>query len=72
MDLAPPSTLTVRMTATNVPDTWNVVLRVVPYYGADTNVTATKISGDASASVWEATITAGMGISALQARASKP
>lgn len=72
LDLTPTTPITVRMNATNVPVTWNVVLRVVPTYGKDFTVNATNVSGDATASVWEATITASTGVSAIQARASKP
>jgi hypothetical protein len=57
--------------ATNVPLDWSVNLRVVPYSGPDFTVSATRVSGDTTASVWEATITAAQGVSAIQARASK-
>ena len=72
VDVSPLTTVTVRMTAKNLPLNWNVVLRVVPYYGKDTNITATKVSGDASSSVWEASVNLGLGVSAMQARASRP
>lgn len=64
--------ITVRLDARNVPLTWNVVLRVVPFSGPDFTVNATNVSGDATASVWEATVTVPMGASAFQARAYKP
>ncbi|HEY3267449.1 MAG TPA: hypothetical protein VGM37_11015 [Armatimonadota bacterium] len=64
--------INVRLNAKNVPLTWNVVLRVVPFYGHDFTASAKNVSGDDTASVWEATVTVPMGASAFQARASKP
>ncbi len=72
VDVSPLTTVTVRMTATNLPSSWSVALRVVPYYGKDTIVQATKVSGDTASSVWEASINLSLGVSALQARASRP
>lgn len=64
--------IVVQINAANVPLDWNVGLRVVPFVGKDSMVLATKVSGDESASVWEATITPKMGVSSLQVRAYKP
>lgn len=65
--------LAVRMEATSVPvdGTWKVYLRVVPRAGQDFTVDAVKVSGDATSSVWETTINAPQGFSALQGRAYK-
>jgi hypothetical protein len=62
----------VEINAVNVPEDWNVVIRIVPFSGPDTTVQAAKVSGDASASVWSATIAPKMGVSSLQVRAYKP
>lgn len=73
--LAPISTtapITVLINATKIPSNWNVNLRVVPVYGVDFNVAATKLSGDDNASVWQAQFTPPVGDSALQVRASAP
>lgn len=64
--------ITVRIQANNVPITWTMQVRVIPTSGADTVVAATRVSGDETASIWEATITLTHGIAALQARAIKP
>lgn len=72
VDLAPTAPVTVRLNAKNMPLDWIVKLRVVPFTGSDFTVNATMVSGDAVASVWDATITAARGISAIQARATKP
>lgn len=70
--LSTTSTVSVRIAATNVPTDWNVVLRVVPRVGQDFTANATLVSGDATASEWEAQINAPVGFAALQVRASKP
>ena len=72
IDFAPTKPIIVKLNATNVPLDWLVKLRVVPFNAEDFTVDAVSVSGDATASVWEATITAAVGVSALQARASKP
>jgi hypothetical protein len=71
LDVSPTAAFVVRLNATNVPPDWNVILRVVPYYGKDFIAAAHLVSGDETASVWQATITSPVGVSAIQARASK-
>lgn len=72
ISLATSNAVTVRVEATNVPTSWSVVVRTVPKIGQDTTTNATLVSGDASASVWEAQVTMPKGFAALQARAFNP
>ena len=72
ISLATSGAITVGVEATNVPTTWSVVVRTVPKSGQDTTTNATLVSGDASASVWEAQVTVPKGFAALQARAFNP
>jgi hypothetical protein len=62
----------VRLQATNVPSTWTVYVRVVPFSGDEVIANATKVSGNDASSVWEATIAPNLRFSAVQARAVNP
>jgi hypothetical protein len=67
------TTATVRIEARNVPLDWAVYVRVVVRYGGeDSIVNATRISGDATLSIWEAQVPVQGGRYVLQARAYKP
>ncbi|HOW70239.1 MAG TPA: hypothetical protein PKY77_06505 [Phycisphaerae bacterium] len=70
--LTDPSSITIRLECRNTPPDWNVKVRVVPKTGADFAVDAVLVSGDLSASVWEASLSLPDGFCAIQARASKP
>lgn len=70
--LATSGTIAVRLEATNVPTTWTVNVRLVPTSGEPSVIDASLVSGDDSASVWEAVIPSLTGVAALQARAGKP
>lgn len=63
---------TIKINAQNVPGNWTVQLRVVRFAGNDFTVNATRISGDDTNSVWEATLTLPPGMLALQVRAFAP
>lgn len=66
-------TVTIRVETANVPLDWTVKVRVGPRTGQAVWVTANHVSGDETASVWEATqVTLSKGFTAIQARASKP
>lgn len=67
-----PVTATVTLEATNMPTNWNVVVRIVPTHGQDSTVNAALVSGDETASVWEAQVTIPSGFAVLQARACVP
>ncbi len=56
-----------------MPTTWNVKVRIAPLYGGGaTTLSASLVSGDETASIWEAQATFPTGFCAVQARASKP
>lgn len=72
ISLSSTSPVVVRLQATNVPTDWIVKVRMIPKSGTETVVAATRVSGDAASSVWEASLTLPHGIVAIEARAHKP
>lgn len=62
----------IQISAAYVPLNWNLVLRVVPTWGDAFTVNAVNVSGDETASSWQATIPVGFGLADLQVRASQP
>lgn len=68
-----PAPLTVKLTAQNVPRTWNVIVRVVPKSGQDFTVPATCDTVDDPCPSWtSASFMLPNSFSAIQARASAP
>ncbi|MCW5933952.1 MAG: hypothetical protein KIT45_06575 [Fimbriimonadia bacterium] len=63
---------TVRINAQNVPGNWTVQLRIVRFAGNDFTINATRISGDDTSSVWEASLVLPPGMLTLQVRAFAP
>jgi hypothetical protein len=66
------SSTKVRLQANNVPLNWRIYVRIIPKTGGDSYAAATLLSGDANASVWEATTTLPPGLAAIEALASAP
>ncbi len=70
--LANSGPVVVQIYATNVPLTWFVKLRMVPRRGDDLYTTATFVSGNDVASVWQATVNLPNGYAAMMALARAP
>lgn len=64
--------VTIRVEAANVPLDWIVRVRLGPLSGTASWITAGFVSGDATASVWEAQAQLPKGFTAVQARAAQP
>lgn len=61
--------VTLRIEATNVPTSWTVTVRLVPWLGEAENSPATLVEGNDVASVWSAEFTPRSGTSSIQVRA---
>lgn len=68
------TSVTIRIEAKNVPSTWRVYVRMVPFQGDHVIVDATRISGNDSNSIYEAIIPnfPTVGTATMQARAVAP
>jgi len=64
--------VSIRVEASNVPLDWTVKVRLGPINGTASWVAASFVSGDATASVWEAQAQLPKGFTAVQARAAQP
>lgn len=72
VSIATPAAVKVRIQANNVPLNWNVYVRAIPRSGVGNGNYATRVSGDATASVWEVTLTLPAGLTAIEAVTAKP
>lgn len=72
LDLPDLGAVPVVIEAANVPLDWTIELRVVPRYGPDVVVNATRTTGDANASSWRAEVAFPRGVSAVYVRAASP
>jgi hypothetical protein len=66
------SPVRVEIAAENVPLDWTVTVRVVPRLEDDFIVAASRVNGNAAASLWQAEFLPPSGIAAVQARADAP
>lgn len=66
------SAVTVRMETKNVPSNWSVYVRVVPRNGRSFIVNATRVSGNDTQAIYEASVNFPNGAVAVFARAAKP
>lgn len=72
MVLSTDEPLIIQIEASSVPPDWQVEVRIVRLDGADQVIGATMVSGDATASLWEAEVIVPMGASAVQVNAFEP
>ena len=66
------NTIAIRLQCWNMATNASVTVRLVPLFGTEANVSATRVSGDGVASIWEAFTKMPDGISFIQARAVGP